>query len=165
MDMAASAIGRPVTPKHHTNCEIGGFLQDVVPASQTLPNAVIVLSAKGLEKLSCVRIGGTEFHRPVGQRHHDDLPYKGILNHIGQGKCGAQMLHVRRGQIIGDGIWSCGNLRCNKPKPEPCFSAKVLNNHLLQVNLLSGRDIKGYGWGCQPKSEPPRQQGTGEPRN
>ena len=154
MDMAASAIGRVVTPKHQSNWGIGGFLQDIARASQTLPDASVILGTESFEILGRFGVGRAEFHRAVSKGDDDHLPRKRMFGHVREGDHRAEMLHVRSGEVIGDGLRPFGDLRRDEPKAKPGLTAQFLDKNLLQVNRLPRWNVNRPCW----RREPPRQQ-------
>lgn len=66
-DTGAASIGRYVTPKHQNAASARPEPLDMVAASQTLPNAEVVLYVKCLEKLGHFGVGNAEFSLAVGQ--------------------------------------------------------------------------------------------------
>jgi len=155
MDTVASAIGHVVTPKHHSNPRIGGFLQDIACASQTLPNAGVTLRPESFEILGRLGVGRAEFHRTVGEGDDDHLPRQRMFSHVRKCDDRAEMFHIRRGAVIGDGPRPFGNLRRNETEAKPSLTAEILDQDLLQVNGLARGDINGPRGGCKPD----RQQG------
>ena len=164
MDMLASAIGRAVTPMHHSKWGIGGFLQDIASASQTLPDTGVILSAESFEILGRIGICGAKLHRAVGQRDNNHLTSQCMFGHIGQRHCGAEVLHIRRGQIISDGIRPRRNLRRDKAKAEPSFPAQFLDKDFLQINRLARWHVNRKRGFYDPKKQRTQNKCAGKTR-
>lgn len=66
-DTGAASIGTYVTPKHQKSAKPRPEPQYMVAASQTLPNAEVILYVKCLEKLSHLRVCDAKFGLAIGQ--------------------------------------------------------------------------------------------------
>ena len=129
-------------------------MQDLACASQTLPDASVILGTESFEILGCLGVGRAEFHRAVSKRDDDHLPRKRMFGHVREGDHRADMLHVWSGEVIGDGLRPFGDLRRNEPKAKPSLTAQFLDKNLLQVNNLPRGNVNRP---CR-RREPPRQQ-------
>ena len=130
-------------------------MQDIACASQTLPNAGVILRPESFEILGRFGVGRAEFHRTVGEGDDDHLPRQRMFSHVRKCDDRAEMFHIRRGAVIGDGPRPFGNLRRDKTEAKPSFTAELLDQDLLQINGLPRGDINGPRGGCKPD----RQQG------
>ena len=130
-------------------------MQDIACASQTLPNAGVILRPESFEILGRFGVGRAEFHRTVGEGDDDHLPCQRMFGHVRKCDDRAEMLHIRRGAVIGDGPRPFGNLRRDKTEAKPSFTAELLDQDLLQINGLPRGDINGPRGACKPD----RQQG------
>lgn len=66
-DTGAASIGAYVTPKHQNGEKFHSIPQYMVAASQSLPNAEVVLYAESLEKLGGIGVCDAEFRFAIGQ--------------------------------------------------------------------------------------------------
>ena len=125
-------------------------MQDIACASQTLPNAGVILRPESFEILGRLGVGRAEFHRTVGEGDDDHLPRQRMFSHVRKCDDRAEMFHIRRGAVIGDGPRPFGNLRRDKTEAKPSFTAELLDQDLLQVNNLPRGEIYGPRGACKP---------------
>lgn len=130
-------------------------MQDIACASQTLPNAGVILRPESFKILGRFGVGRAEFHRTVGEGDDNHLPRQRMFGHVRKCDDRAEMFHIRRGAVIGDGPRPFGDLRRDKTEAKPSLTAEFLDQDLLQINGLARGDINGPRGGCKPD----RQQG------
>ena len=132
-------------------------MQDIAPASQTFPNAGVILRPESFEILGRFRVGRAEFHGAVSEGDDDHLPRQRMFSHIRKCHDRAEMLHIRRGAVIGDGPRSLGDLRGDETEAKPCLTAKLFDQDLLQIDGLPRGDVNGPRGRCQPDRQQNRQ--------
>ncbi len=143
MDMWINLWTNYVTPKSQLTARLRIGPQDIVHTSKFVPYTDAIFGPKSLEILDRVRVGLSEFGDPVHKRDHNFIRRKRVFDQIGHRKGLAQIHHVIARSVERDLPCSCGNLRSDVAKAQPCGVRLRVDENLVQGNFLTGGDIGG----------------------